>query len=99
VFVSSRARLAVLGMPMMFTGEINQGIQIIYGLEINIAPPASITAIWSAFGDELFAPKAQAAVTTIAGYYLNLCFINKHNVSIAYIISRIVSGIYKKRMV
>jgi hypothetical protein len=63
----------------MFTCEINQGIKILNGLEIDVAAPASIATIGSAFWDEFFTPKAQATMATISGYNLDLSFIYKHS--------------------
>src|SRR3546814_13482450 len=66
IFLAAHAVFATLGTELPLMAKVNQGIQILVGLDPDTAAIATLTAVRPTTRDSLFAPKAGAAVAAVA---------------------------------
>src|SRR3954471_1319557 len=76
--IAGTARLTVFGLEVGGEFEGDQRGEIRFGAKADIAAPATITTIGSAFGDVLFAAEGHGAVAAIAGFDKNSRLIDEH---------------------
>lgn len=48
--------------------KMEKGIDVVGGPEDDVAAPTTVSAVRTAFGDELLAPETQAPVPALAGF-------------------------------
>ena len=75
VALLAHAVLAALGLEAALMAEVDQGTDVLVGLDPHIAAIAAVAAIGATQRNELLAAKADAAIATIAGYDINFCFV------------------------
>ena len=68
----------VLGLPVMFSSEIQQGVQTGIGFKIDMTSPTAVTAVRSAFGNETFTTEADTACSAVACLDKDGRFIDEH---------------------
>ena len=76
--VLALAGLAVLRLPVVPAGEVQQRVLVRGGLEVHVAAVAAVAAVRPAFGDELLPAEAHAAVAAVAGLDVDFGFIDEH---------------------
>ena len=76
--VGAQAMLAALGLVLGVIAEMDEGVVALGGDHDDVAATASVAAGGTAAGDKLFAPEGHAAVTAVAGFDLDFCFIDEH---------------------
>jgi len=79
VLVAALAGTTMFGAEVNALGEVNEGAQAAIGLEDDVPPLASITAIGATVRDELFAAEADYAVSAVASLYPDLRLVNEQN--------------------
>ena len=78
----ARAVPAVLGDLMLPVFQIQQGMMRFCRPQNDVAALTAITAIRTAFGDELFPPEAHASRAAVSPPDKYLCFVNKSHTDI-----------------
>ena len=77
VFLLAHAALALLGLEAALVAEVDQGVEVLVGLQPDAAAIAAVAAVRAALGDELLAPEAHAAVAALSGNDGDFGFIYK----------------------
>ena len=77
---------------MMFSGEIEQGVEIFDCLEKDVSASAAVSAVGPALGDILLPSEAEAPVATIACFNPDFCLIYEHNICLGHSIWKSVLG-------
>ena len=72
------AGLATLRFPVLSMGKRGETIHTFTGTQDHTPATAAIAPIGTAFGDVLFPPEADAAITALAGLDADLYFIDEH---------------------
>ena len=78
VHLLAHAGLALVGVPVMLAGEVEQRVLVGVGDEDDRAAIAPIAAVRAALGNVLLAPKGHAPVSPVAGMNVNDCFVDEH---------------------
>ena len=79
VAAAAHSELAFFGDEAGLIELREQVVQIVIGLEDNIASAAAVAAAGAAFGNECFAMKRDAAFAAVAGAGEDFDFIDKHS--------------------
>src|SRR5688572_6475325 len=77
VTLLAHAVLAALGLELLLVAEVDEGIEVLVGLDPDIATIAAITAVRAAERDELLATEANAAVAAVACGDRDFCFVDE----------------------
>src|SRR5271165_2660664 len=72
------AVFSALGFVLWVVAEMDERIVALARLHDDVAAAAAVAAGGSAAGHEFFAAKGHASVAAVAGFYLDLCFVDKH---------------------
>src|SRR5699024_8499831 len=75
VLLLAHAALATRGLEAPLVAEVDQGVEILIGLQPDAAAVAAVTAIRSALGNELLPPETHAAIAALAGGYGDFGFV------------------------
>jgi hypothetical protein len=68
---------SLLGAKLSWVGYIEKGSQLSVSLKDHVPAFSSITAVRTSPGDKLFSPKTDTAISTIARFHMDSCFIHK----------------------
>ena len=77
VHLPAHAVLAALGAELALVAEVDQGVEVLVGLDPDAAAVAAVAAVRAAERDELLAPEADAAVAAAAGEHGDDCFVDE----------------------
>ncbi len=69
---------AALGLPLGVEAEVDEGVVAEGGGHEDVAAVAAVAAGGASAGNELFAAEGHAAIATVASFYTDFCFIDKH---------------------
>ncbi len=72
------AVFSALGFVLRVVAEMDERIVALARLHDDVAAAAAVAAGGSPSGHEFFAAKGHASVAAVAGFYFDLCFIDKH---------------------
>ena len=75
--VGARAVAALLATEMLGVAEVDQGVEVLHGLEHDIRATAAIAAVGTAELDEALAAEGDDAVAAIAGAAVDFCLIEE----------------------
>ena len=75
--IAAGARLAVARFEMSLEAEVDQGVQLTIGANLDAAAVAAVAAVRATEFDELLAPETQTAVTALAGGNVDFCLIDE----------------------
>ena len=78
-FLFSHSRLAMFRVPVTFSREIEERVELIVSNENDAATVTAVTAVRSAFWDEPLTPKAHTAVAAAACLDVYFRSIDEHN--------------------
>src|SRR5258708_28279049 len=67
-----------LGLVLGIEAEVEQGVLMRSGYQIDIAAAAAIAAAGAAMRDIFLPPKGQAAITAIPCFYVDFDFVDEH---------------------
>ena len=70
--------LAALGVELRVEAVVDEGVGVRAGDDEDRAAVAAVAAARAAARDELLAAERQAAVSAVAGYDVNVDFVNEH---------------------
>jgi hypothetical protein len=79
VAVGAEAVFAALRLVFRVIAEVNEGIVALRGDHDDVAAASAVAARGAAAGNKLFTPEGHAAIAAVAGFYTDLCFIDKHS--------------------
>ena len=83
VHLLAHAVLAALGLELLLVAEVDQRVEVLVGLQPDVAAVAAVAAVGAAERDELLAAEADAAVAAVAGGDRDFCFVDEfHGVAI-----------------
>src|SRR5690606_10655912 len=66
-----------LGAELALVAEVDQGVEVLVGLQPDVAALAAVAAVGAAERDELLAAEAHATVAAVAGADGDLCFVDE----------------------
>jgi hypothetical protein len=76
--IAALAVPASFGLKCVIEAELQQGVFVGIGLEIDIAAIAAVTTTGTAAGNELFPPEGDASMAPVTGFYSDSGFVDKH---------------------
>ena len=76
--IRAHAVFAALRLVLRVVAEMDEGIVALRASHYDIAATAAVSSTRTAAGNELLAPEGHAAVTAVAGFDANFCFIDEH---------------------
>src|SRR5690606_17411043 len=76
VHLPAHAVLAALRLEAALVTEVDQGVEVLVGLQPDTAAAAAVTTVRAAQRDELLAAETDAAIAAIAGDYLDFSFVD-----------------------
>src|SRR5277367_1037681 len=76
--VGAFAVFSALGLVLRVIAEMDERIVTFARLHDDVAAAAAVAAGGAAAGHEFFAAKGHTSVAAVAGFYFDLCFIDKH---------------------
>jgi hypothetical protein len=79
--LTAHAVLATLGAVGFGKTKIGEGIQALLTDKVNTATIPTVATIRATLGDVLLTAKADAAITTVTGFHLDVCFIDEFHYS------------------
>src|SRR5690606_18835352 len=66
VLLLAHAALALLGLETALVAEVDQGVEVLVGLQPDAAAVAAVTTVGAALGNELLPPETHAAIAALA---------------------------------
>ena len=77
VHLPAHAVLAALRAELLLVAEVDQRVEVLVGLQPDVAAVATVAAVGTAERNELLAPETDGAVAAIAGGYGDFGFVDE----------------------
>src|SRR5690606_21498364 len=77
VFLLAHAAFPALRLEAALVAEVDQGVEVLVGLQPDAAAVSPVTAVGAALGNELLPPEAHAAVAALAGGHGDFGFVDE----------------------
>ena len=75
IHLPAHAVLAALGAELALVAEVDQGVEVLVGLQPDAAAVAAVAAVRAAQRNELLAAEPHATVAAVTGADLDFCFV------------------------